>query len=339
MEDNILIIAEAGVNHNGDMDKAFELVEVAARAGADFVKFQTFKAERLLTANADKATYQKRTTGASESQFDMIRKLELDLDAHKQLQAHCALHSIQFLSTPFDSQSLDDLIDLGLEIIKIPSGEITNLPFLRHVGSKGKRIILSTGMSSMDEIHLAVSALIDAGASRDDITVLHCNTQYPTPFEDANLKAMLTIGRELDGIEIGYSDHTLGIEASIAAVALGARVIEKHFTLDKTLPGPDHKASLDPAELEAMVTGIRNVQMALGDGSKVPSASEQGNVAIARKYLVASTNIAAGEPFTPSNVTAKRTGKIGVSPMQWDAVMKMRANRDYTPDEMLEIEA
>lgn len=337
MNADILIIAEAGVNHNGDMEKARRLVEIAARAGADVVKFQTFKAERLVTVSADKAAYQKETTGASESQFEMIRKLELDMDSHRMLQDHCARHGIEFLSTPFDSQSLDDLIELGMETIKIPSGEITNLPFLRHAGAKGKRVLLSTGMSSMEEVHAAVDVLVEAGMPREMITVLHCNTQYPTPFEDANLRAMETLGKELPGLGVGYSDHTPGIEAPLAAAALGACVIEKHFTLDKSLPGPDHKASLDPEELKTMVTGIRNVQKALGTGDKVPSASEQDNIAIARKFLVASRPIVAGESFSPENVSAKRTGRIGVSPMQWDAVMTMKAERDYAPDEMLEL--
>ena len=281
-----LIIAEAGVNHNGDLALARQLIDVAAEAGADLVKFQTFSADRLVTAHAKKADYQTQTTDAGESQHAMIRRLELTRDMHEALIAHCKSRGIQFFSTGFDPESIDLLAELGLDRFKIPSGEITNLPYLRHVGRYGKPVILSTGMATLGEIEAALEVLEQAGTPRDRITVLHCNTEYPTPMADVNLRAMLTI-RDAFGVAVGYSDHTSGIEVAIAAVALGATVIEKHFTLDRNLPGPDHKASLEPDELKAMVAAIRNIEQALGDGIKRPSASEAKNKPIARKSLVA----------------------------------------------------
>jgi len=330
-----LIIAEAGVNHNGDLDLARRLVDVAAEAGADLVKFQTFSADRLVTSHAKKADYQNQTTDADESQYTMIRRLELTRDMHEALIAHCNSCGIRFFSTGFDPESIDMLVDMGLEVFKIPSGEITNLPYLRHVGRYGKPVILSTGMATLGEIEAALEVLEQAGAPRDRITVLHCNTEYPTPMSDVNLRAMLTIRNAFD-VAIGYSDHTSGIEVAIAAVALGATVIEKHFTLDRNLPGPDHKASLEPKELKAMVTAIRNIEQALGDGIKRPSASEAKNKPIVRKSLVAARAIQAGEVFSESNLMAKRPG-TGLSAMSWDEVMGRKAPRDFAPDELIEL--
>ena len=283
------IIAEAGVNHNGSLDMAIEMVDVAAAAGADAVKFQTFKAEKVIAVNAPKAVYQMETTGSDESQLEMVKKLELDEAAHKTLLNHCQEKGIQFLSTPFDLESIDLLDRLGLNIFKIPSGEITNLPYLRKLGALSKQLILSTGMADLGEIEDALGVLTDSGTPLENITVLHCNTEYPTPFEDVNLRAMQTIAHAV-GVAIGYSDHSLGIEVAVAAVALGAVVLEKHFTLDRNLPGPDHKASLEPDELQAMVRAIRNIEKALGNGIKRPSPSEAKNKIIARKSLVATGN-------------------------------------------------
>lgn len=335
MTDHCLIIAEAGVNHNGDLALAKQLIDVAAEAGADLVKFQTFSAERLATRSAPKADYQTRTTDQAQSQFAMLRQLELSAEMHDTLIAHCQARGIGFFSTGFDIPSLDDLAALGAERFKIPSGEITNLPYLRHVGAFGKPIILSTGMASLGEIEAALEALEAAGTPRSGITVLHCNTEYPTPMADVNLLAMVSIGHAF-GVAVGYSDHTPGIEIPIAAVALGARVIEKHLTLDRSLPGPDHKASLEPDGFTAMVRAIRNIEQALGDGIKRPSPSEAKNRPIARKSLVAARPIRAGEPFTPENVTAKRPG-TGLSPMRWDEVIGRFAVRDYTDDELIEL--
>lgn len=331
---SVLIIAEAGVNHNGYLDLAKRLIDVAAEAGADLVKFQTFSAERLATRSAPKADYQTRTTDQAQSQFAMLRQLELSAAMHDTLIAHCQARGIGFFSTGFDLDSLDYLASLGAGRFKIPSGEITNLPYLRHVGAFGKPIILSTGMATLGEIEAALEALETAGTPRSRITVLHCNTEYPTPMADVNLRAMVSIGQAF-GVAVGYSDHTPGIEVPIAAVALGARVIEKHLTLNRNLPGPDHKASLEPDEFAAMVRAIRHIELALGDGIKRPSPSEAKNRSIARKSLVAARPIRAGEPFTPENVTAKRPG-TGLSPMRWDEVMGRFAGRDYTDDELIE---
>ncbi|WP_294890589.1 N-acetylneuraminate synthase, partial [Sulfurimonas sp. RIFCSPLOWO2_12_36_12] len=282
----VFIIAEAGVNHNGSTELAKKLIDAASVAGADAVKFQTFKAEKLVSKNAQKAEYQKQTTGKAESQFDMIKKLELDEATHHELMAYCKSKNIIFLSTPFDHDSIELLDTLGLEIFKIPSGEITNLPYLRHIGKLGKRVILSTGMTDIGEIEDALDILIDAGTKKENITVLHANTMYPTPMEDVNLKAMVTIGKTFD-VSYGYSDHTLGIEVDIAAVAMGASCIEKHFTLDCAMEGPDHKASLEPDELKEMVKAIRNIEIALGSSVKKPSKSEMPNMQVARKSIVA----------------------------------------------------
>jgi len=330
-----LIIAEAGVNHNGDMDLARRLVDVAADAGADLVKFQTFSAERLATRSAAKAAYQVDTTGADESQFDMLRRLELNEQAHHELVAHCATRGIEFFSTAFDCESLDFLVGLGQRRFKVPSGEITNLPYLRHIGRLGCPVILSTGMATLGEIEAAVDALEGAGADRHDITVLHCNTQYPTPMEDVNLRAMRNIGNAL-GVAVGYSDHTAGIEIPIAAVALGATIIEKHFTLDRTLPGPDHLASLEPGELRAMVSAVRNIEVALGDGIKRPMKSEERNRLVGRKSLVALRPIIAGEIYSADNVAAKRPGG-GISPMRWDEIMGRCAPRSFAVNELIEL--
>ena len=330
---NTLIIAEAGVNHNGSIDRAKKLVDVACEAGADFVKFQTFKAKTVVTRTADKAEYQKESTGAAESQFEMIKKLELNRTAHLELIQHCGKRDIRFLSTAFDHDSIDLLAELNIPFYKIPSGEITNLPYMRHVGRMGKPVVMSTGMATLDEVRDAMDVLLKAGVKKDDLTILHCNTEYPTPMEDVNLKAMLTIRDELD-VKIGYSDHTLGIEIPIAAVALGATVIEKHFTLDRFLPGPDHAASLEPEELKAMVVAIRNIEKAIGDGVKKPSHSEIKNIQIARKSIVAKKPIKKGEIFSEENLTAKRPG-TGISPMDWDKVVGSLSKHDFTIDEII----
>ncbi|RKI84244.1 N-acetylneuraminate synthase [bacterium 1xD42-87] len=329
----IFIIAEAGVNHNGDIQTAKELIDVAAAAEADAVKFQTFKADTLVCRQAPKAAYQMETTSAEESQFDMLKKLELTPDMHRELIDYCHEKNIMFLSTPFDLDSLHYLVDCGLAVIKIPSGEITNYPLIREAGRSGKRIILSSGMSTIDEVREAVAVLKENGST--DITVLHCNTEYPTPFSDVNLRAMQTI-KEETGVSVGYSDHTPGIEAAVAAAALGATVIEKHFTLDRNMKGPDHKASLEPNELTEMVRAVRHIEQALGDGEKKPSASEKKNMAVARKSLVAKCLIKGGEMFTEENLTAKRPG-TGLSPMLWNQVIGQKAKRDFAADEMIEL--
>lgn len=330
-----LIIAEAGVNHNGDMAIARQLIVAAKSAGADIVKFQTFKTGSLVTKSADKAEYQKSTTGASENQFDMIRKLELSQADHEILIDECQRQGIRFFSTAFDTESFDMLVSMGLDQVKIPSGELTNLPLLRYMTRLGMPVMLSTGMATLGEIEAAIEEIELAGTPRDRITVLHCTTEYPAPMEDVNLRAMASMKAAL-GVEVGYSDHTPGIEIPIAAVALGARVIEKHFTLDRTLPGPDHKASLEPHELKAMVDAIRNVEVALGDGVKRPSASELKNKSIVRKSLVATRAIRAGELFSVDNVGTKRPG-TGISPMLWDEVMGRSATRDFSVDELIEL--
>ena len=330
-----LIIAEAGVNHNGDMELAKRLIDVAADAGADLVKFQTFNAERLATQRAPKANYQNQTTAQSESQFAMLKQLELSKEMHQALIAHCQQRNIGFFSSGFDIQSLDNLASLGAERFKIPSGEITNLPYLRHAGGLGKPVILSTGMATLGEIEAALEVLEAADTLRTQITVLHCNTEYPTPMEDVNLRAMCSI-RDAFGVAIGYSDHTAGIEVPIAAVSLGATVIEKHLTLDRNLPGPDHKASLEPDQFTAMVRAIRNIEQAMGDGIKCPSSSEAKNKPIARKSLVAAQPIYAGERFTAENVTVKRPG-AGISPMRWDEVIGRVAARNFAVDELISL--
>ncbi len=335
MAHHTLIIAEAGVNHNGDIELAKRLIDVSAEAGADLVKFQTFAADRIVTSLAPKAEYQTRTTESFESQSEMLKKLEMSLEMHKILFRYCQARSVVFFSTAFDIPSINLLAKLGAKRFKIPSGEITNLPYLSHVGAFKKPIILSTGMANLGEIEAALEVLETAGTRRDLITVLHCNTDYPTPIADVNLRAMCSI-RDAFGVAVGYSDHTMGIEVPIAAVALGASVIEKHLTLDRNLPGPDHRASLEPDEFISMVHAIRNIEKALGDGIKRPSPSETKNKPNARKSLVAARLIRASEAFTPENVTAKRPG-TGISPMRWDEMMGRLAPRDFQPDELIEI--
>ncbi len=329
----VFIIAEAGVNHNGDIKKAKRLIDVAAGAGADAVKFQTFKAENLVCKNAKKAKYQLETTDRSETQYEMLKKLELTEPMHKELMEYSTKKNILFLSTPFDIESIKLLSTLGMQVFKIPSGEITNLPYLREIAGQKKKVILSTGMSSMDEVKAAVDVLRRNGA--EDITLLHCNTQYPTPLSDVNLFAMVKM-HEAIGLPVGYSDHTQGIEIPIAAAALGAAVIEKHFTLDKNMEGPDHKASLEPQELNRMVEGIRKIEQALGNGIKQTSESEKPNVGIVRKSIVAAVSIKKGEKYTEKNLTTKRPG-TGINPMRWDEIMGMIADRDYETDEMIQI--
>ena len=331
-----LIIAEAGVNHNGDLDMARALVRAAASAGADIVKFQSFVASKSIARDAPKAGYQLESTGAGESQLEMVRKLELSRADHEALIAECASAGIRFWSTAFDDESLDMLIELGVDRLKIPSGELTNLPFLRNIARRGLPVIMSTGMATLDEICDALAVLETAGLPRSQITILHCNTEYPTPMADVNLKAMRTIA-DAFGTRVGYSDHTRGIEVPIAAVALGAEVIEKHFTLDRDLPGPDHRASLEPIELEAMVRAIRNIEQAVaGDGFKTVSASETGNRQIARKSIVAGRPIASGDVLGPDNLAVKRPG-TGISPMRWDEVVGTVAQRDFAADEPITI--
>ena len=313
-----LIIAEAGVNHNGDLNLAKRLVELAKKAGADFVKFQSFKSEECVSIKAPKAKYQvQNAVDKNETQFEMIKKLELDKNAHKELLDYAKSLDIGFLSTPFDLPSIELLNELGLEMFKIPSGEITNLPYLRAVGSLKKRVILSTGMSDLNEIRAALSVLIKSGTKERDISILHANTAYPTPFEDVNLRALQTLQKEFPRHKIGFSDHSLGIACPIAAVAMGACIIEKHFTLDKHLAGPDHKASLEPNELEMMVQGIRQIEKALGDGEKRLTKSEKENLKIARKSLVARCEIKKGELFSEMNLTTKRPA-TGISAMRYD---------------------
>ena len=329
----VLIIAEAGVNHNGSIDLAKKLIDVAADSGADAVKFQTFKAENLATLYAKKANYQKNLTSQKESQFDMLKKLELNKEMHIELINYSKVKNIKFLSSPFDLESIELLKDLGLEIFKIPSGEITNLPYLRHIGKLNKKVILSTGMSNMDEIKNALDVLINSGTEKNNIIVLHANTEYPTPMKDVNLKAMLTIGKELD-VNFGYSDHTLGIEVDIAAVAMGAICIEKHFTLNCNMEGPDHKASLEPDQLKEMVRTIRNIELALGSNIKKPSESELPNIQIARKSIVAKTEIKKGDILIEKNITVKRPSG-GISPMKWDEVIGTKATKNYKKDELI----
>lgn len=329
----VFIIAEAGVNHNGSIEIAKKLIDAASEAGVDAVKFQSFKAENLVTTSAKKADYQEQTTGNKESQFDMIKKLELDYEKHEELKKYSETKGIMFLSSAFDLESIDLLNNLGMEIFKIPSGEIENLPYLRKIGKLKKKVILSTGMANLCEIEKALNVLRESGTS--DITVLHCNTEYPTPMEDVNLSAMETI-KSAFKIDVGYSDHTLGIEIPIAAVAMGAKVIEKHFTLDKTMDGPDHRASLEPEELKAMTEAIRNIEVALGNGIKVPSKSEKKNKNIARKSIVANCDIKKGEVFTEKNLSIKRPGE-GISPMMWNDILGKTAHKNFNKDEMISL--
>jgi N,N'-diacetyllegionaminate synthase len=330
-----LIIAEAGVNHNGDLNLAKSLIDAARSAGADAVKFQTFSAKNLVTPETRKAEYQARTTGNGESQHEMIRRLELTPEMHEELIKHCKAREIEFLSTAFDIYSLNYLRELGLKKFKVSSGEITNLPYLRHLGTFRQPVILSTGMATIGEIESAVTILQDAGTPRAKITALHCTTEYPAQITDVNLRAMNSIQDAL-GIAVGYSDHTVGIEVAIAAVARGASIIEKHLTLDRNLPGPDHAASLEKSEFAAMVASIRKIDQALGDGVKRPTQGEQKNMGVIRKSLVASKFIRAGETFTVDNVTVKRPG-TGISPMRWDEIIGRRASRDFAADELISI--
>lgn len=332
----VIIIAEAGVNHNGSLDLAKLLVDKAVDAGADIIKFQTFKPEKLVSKTAKQAEYQQKNIGKQgESQFEMLKKLELTEDEHKELIEYCKKKRIRFLSTAFDMDSVEFLHSLNLGLWKIPSGEVTNYPYLCKIAHYQEPVILSTGMCEMSDIEAAIKVLADNGLSIDQITVLHCNTEYPTPFKDVNLKAMLTIGDKF-GVKIGYSDHTMGIEVPIAAVALGATVIEKHFTLDKKMEGPDHKASIEPDELKAMVTAIRNIELAFGTGHKSITESERKNLEAARKSIVASRQIKKGELFTEENLTVKRPGN-GISPMRWNEVIGQIAKRDFLEDQLIEI--
>ena len=335
MIERVTVIAEAGVNHNGDLGLAKRLVEAAAAADADLVKFQTFRADRLAVAVAPKADYQKVLTGSDESQVAMLKGLELSDDMHVEIQAHCAAQGIDFFSTGFDVESINFLYGLGQRRFKVPSGEITNLPLMRRIGCLGLPVILSTGMSTLDEVAAALDVLESAGARREQITILHCTTEYPTPYTDVNLRAMETL-RQTFGTPVGYSDHTQGIEVAVAAVALGATMIEKHFTLDRSLPGPDHQASLEPDELTAMVTAIRHIEAALGQPQKVVAASEAKNLPIARKSIVAKKAIARGEVLREDNLTVKRPG-TGLSPMRWDEVIGTAAARDFAPDDAIEV--
>lgn len=333
MTNQTLIIAEAGVNHNGDLELAKQLIDAAAKAGVDIVKFQTFNANRQVTRNANKADYQSHTTDSKESQYEMLRRLELSVEMHKELITHCKALNIGFFSTGFDVESVNLLLSLGQDRFKIPSGEITNLPYLRHIGQLGKGVILSTGMATIGEIESAIDVLEQAGTPRANITVLHCTTEYPAPMAEVNLRAMQSMHTTF-GVAVGYSDHTPGIEVAIAAVAMGASVIEKHFTLDRSLPGPDHKASLEPEELRSMVSAIRNIEVALGDGIKRLTLSEARNRPVVRKSLVASRAIKIGEVFSAQNITTKRPG-TGISPMCWDEVIGQVAQKNYKEDDLI----
>lgn len=330
-----MIIAEAGVNHNGSMELARQLIDKAVDADVDYIKFQTFKAETLVNRSARQADYQTKNLGKEESQLEMLKKLELSFPEFITLDEYCRERDIRFLSTPFDHESIDFLASLGMDYMKVPSGEITNLPYLRHIARSGIPVIMSTGMCTLGMIEDALNVLYRNGLSTDDITLLHCNTEYPTPMVDVNLRAMETL-RSAFGTKVGYSDHTKGIEIPIAAVAMGANVIEKHFTLDRTLPGPDHVASLDPTELNAMVEAIRNIEKAMGSSVKKISASEEKNINVARKSIVASTAIRKGDTLSEENLTVKRPGS-GISPMKWDEVIGIQAKRDFEEDELIEV--
>ena len=332
----VLIIAEAGVNHNGDFTFAKRLVDEALNAGVDYVKFQTSKSAKNVTSRfAKMADYQKVNLKKDESQLEMLKTLGLSFDAFTNLKQYCDDKHIKFLSTPFDMESVDFLYSLGMDYMKISSGEITNLPYLRKIAGLKIPVIMSTGMCELKEVEAALNVLYTNGLNSNDVTLLHCNTEYPTPYEDVNLSAMLTLKREF-GVRVGYSDHTKGIEIPIAAVAMGAEVIEKHFTLDRTLPGPDHVASLEPNELDAMVSAIRNIEKAIGSGEKTVSRSERKNIVIARRSIIAARDIKKGELFDESNLTVKRPGD-GISPMLWDDVIGKVAKRDFIEDEMIEI--
>ena len=335
MINHTIIIAEAGINHNGDIEVAKKMVDVAADSGADFVKFQTFIAKELVTPGAKKAFYQAQKTGSDESQYQMLHRLELTESMHHNLILHCQEKEIGFLSTAFDIKSLNLLIKLKQELFKIPSGEITNFPYLKKIAELKKKIILSTGMSVLSDIDAAINVIEKYGTLRENITVLHCTSEYPAPFNEINLQAIQTI-RDTFNVAVGYSDHTLGIEASIAAVAMGASVIEKHFTLDKNFAGPDHQASILPGELSAMIKSIRNIELALGDGAKLPSAGEIKNMEFVRKSLVASRRINKGELFNSENLTSKRPG-TGISPMRWNDVLGKTAKKDFLEDELIEL--
>lgn len=332
-----IIIAEAGVNHNGDLGLAFKLIDVAAEAGVDYVKFQTFKSEKLVSKNASKAEYQiQNSSDKNESQLQMLKKLELSREHHYLLIEYCNKKGIKFFSTAFDLESLLFLAEIGIDIVKIPSGEITNLPYLRLASTLFKKVIISTGMATLEEIKNALNVFLDAGINKSNITILHCNTEYPTPMQDVNLLAMLNL-KNMFGVNIGYSDHTEGIEVPIAAVSLGAKIIEKHFTLDKNLEGPDHKASLEPEELIQMSKSIRNIEVAIsGSGIKEPTKSEMKNIIIARKSIVASKYIKKGDVFSVDNLAVKRPGN-GISPMKWDSVIGEIAKRDFNEDELIEL--
>lgn len=336
MTKQIFIIAEAGVNHNGSLNLALKLVDEAAKAGANAIKFQTFKAEKLVSRHAPKAEYQKKAGPDGENQLDMLKKLELSFDDHKTLLKHAKASGIDFFSTPFDLESIEMLRSLGLETFKVGSGEITNLPYLRVIASYNLPTILSTGMSTLEEVRSAVNALELAGLKQSRLTLLHCNTQYPTPDNDVNLRTMSTLREAFPAIAgVGYSDHSQGLEACFAAAALGATMLEKHFTLDRNLPGPDHQSSLEPTELAELTKGVRRIETMLGSGIKKPSASERPNLIPARKSIVASQKISKGEIFSEKNITAKRPGN-GISPMDWDRVIDKVAKRDFEPDELIE---
>jgi N,N'-diacetyllegionaminate synthase len=330
-----IIIAEAGVNHNGNYELARQMVIAAKEAGADYVKFQTAVPELVISRYAEKAEYQKKTTNPEQSQLEMCKNIHLALSDYAPLKLFCEQTGIKFLSTPFDLVSVDLLAGLDLDFWKIPSGEITNYPYLKKIAQTHKPVILSTGMSDMDEIQTAVNVLTKYGTTKDDITILHCNTEYPTPFEDVNLRAMQTIAEKFN-VKVGYSDHTAGIEVPVAAVALGATVIEKHFTLDRNMEGPDHKASLEPGELKAMTAAIRNVEKALGNSKKQVTESERKNMKIARKSIVAATDIKKGAIFAENNITVKRPGN-GISPMRWEEVLGQVAKKDFMENELIEL--
>lgn len=329
----VFIIAEAGVNHNGSLKLAKQMVDVAVDCGVNAVKFQTFQAQSLVTQSAKQASYQTKNTGKEESQFDMLQRLELSEADHYDLLAHCEKNNIEFMSTPFDLNSIRFLNSLGVKRFKIPSGEITNYPYLKMIGGFNKEVIMSSGMANIGEVEAALNVLVESGTEKCNISILHATTDYPTNMQDVNLKAMQSMSLAFN-IKVGYSDHTLGIEIPTAAVALGASIIEKHFTLDKNMPGPDHKASLEPEELKAMVKAIRNIELALGDGIKRPSISEIKNIPVARKSLIAACEIKKGEFFTEKNLTVKRPG-TGISPMRWNEVIGQVTTKDYQAEELI----
>ena len=329
----VFIIAEAGVNHNGSIKIAKKLIDSACQAGADAIKFQTFKAKNIATKKSEKANYQKQLEDKNDSQFKMLKRLELDYQAHINLIKYCKSKKIKFLSSPFDIESVKFLNNIGLKIFKIPSGEITNLPYLRQIGKLKKKIILSTGMSKISDIKNAIYYLVQSGTHNKNITLLHTNSEYPTPMQDVNLRAMLTIGKKFN-VKFGYSDHTLGIEVSIAAVAMGASCIEKHITLDRKMEGPDHKSSLEPNELELMINSIRNIELALGEGQKKPSKSELKNINLVRKSIVANKKIKKGEILNEINISTKRPG-YGISPMKWDKIIGTKAKKNYNKDDLI----